>query len=299
MRLLVIGAKGFIGQHVYNYFNSKPVWEVWSCDVVVDYTAQRYVQIDASNSDFTEVFAGNHFDVCVNCSGAASVPDSLTSPQRDFLLNTYNVFRMLDAIRKHNHECKFINLSSAAVYGNPLHLPISESSQLCPISPYGRHKLMSESICKEYAEFFGVKTCSLRIFSAYGEGLKKQLLWDLFNKMGKDTTIQLFGSGLETRDFIYVIDIAHTVDLIIGNADFRGEAINVANGEEIEIRYIVELFGRLINWNGQIDFNGLQREGDPCNWQADTSIIKSYSYKPSMPFEKGVAKYIQWVKGNI
>ncbi|WP_026633038.1 NAD-dependent epimerase/dehydratase family protein [Dyadobacter alkalitolerans] len=299
MKVLVIGARGFIGQHVYDYFNNKPVWEVWSCDVVVDYTTLRYIQIDASNSDFTEIFNNNHFDICINCSGAASVPDSLTNPQRDFLLNTYNVFRMLDAIRKHDPTCKFINLSSAAVYGNPLQLPISESVPLSPISPYGRHKLMAESICKEYAEFFGVSTCSLRIFSAYGEGLKKQLLWDLFNKMKNGTTIQLFGNGSETRDFIHVEDVVHTIDLVISNARFEGEVINVANGEEIEIRYIVELFGRLMNWQGQIDFSCLKREGDPCNWQADMSIMKSYHYKPSMPFEEGVAKYIKWVRESI
>ena len=117
MKILIIGSKGFIGSHLVRYFDKQN--EVWQCDVVTDYTTPRYMQIDASNSDFNSVFEEHSYDVCVNCSGAASVPDSLKHPYRDFLLNTANVYAILNAIHTNCPACKFINLSSAAVYGNP------------------------------------------------------------------------------------------------------------------------------------------------------------------------------------
>lgn len=298
MNVLVIGSKGFLGKHIHNYFNGLQDYETWACDVVVDYAAPRYIQVDATNSDFTEIFAKNSFELCINCSGAASVPDSLVNPHRDFLLNTYNVFRMLDAIRKQSPSCKFINMSSAAVYGNPSQLPVKESDRLMPISPYGQHKLMAEKICREFVEFYGLKTCSLRIFSAYGEGLKKQILWDIFNKTKKDNSLQLYGTGAETRDFIHISDITRAVHLLSKQAAFDGEAINVANGCEVSINELVSLFTELSGWRGQIKFNGLRRAGDPVNWRADTSQINSYGYIPLVPLKDGLTRYIKWANEN-
>ena len=95
------------------------------------------------------------------------------------MLNVSNVFKQLDAIRKFQPGCKYINLSSAAVYGNPESLPISEDHHLDPISPYGNHKKMAEEVCADFYTNYRIPTCSLRIFSAYGAGLQKQLFWDL------------------------------------------------------------------------------------------------------------------------
>ena len=76
--------------------------------------------------DFYIFFKQKQFDVCINCSGAASVPESVINPISDFHLNVVNVFKILDAIREYNPECKFLNLSSASVYGKPEKLPINE-----------------------------------------------------------------------------------------------------------------------------------------------------------------------------
>ena len=167
-KFLIIGSKGFIGSHLKTYLEKKN-YEVWGADVIIDYVnKERYFLVDASNASFHPIFEKEKFDVCVNCSGAASVPDSLENPLRDFHLNVSNTFKLLDAIKTYSPFCKFINLSSAAVYGNPLSLPIREKDKAIPISPYGFHKLMSEKICEEFYRFFGIQTCSLRIFSAYG-----------------------------------------------------------------------------------------------------------------------------------
>jgi UDP-glucose 4-epimerase len=172
MNILVIGSKGFIGSHVLHYFKEQE-HVVFGCDVVVDYTQENYFLIDTANADFQELFETTPFDVCINCSGAASVPDSIIHPQRDFELNVNNVFKLLDAIRKQQPSCKFINLSSAAVYGNPAVLPVKEDAALLPVSPYGLHKQMAESVLREFYTQFNISTLSLRIFSVYGPGLQK------------------------------------------------------------------------------------------------------------------------------
>lgn len=297
MKILIIGSKGFIGSHLVQYFTKKN-FDVWQCDVVVDYVLPQYFQVDASNADYLEIFETQLFDVCLNCSGAASVPDSLVHPQRDFTLNTSHVYKLLSAIQRYNAACKFVNLSSAAVYGNPTRLPIKETAELKPISPYGNHKLMAEMICKEFYDFFEINTCSLRIFSAYGNGLKKQLFWDLYHKMQNSLMIKMFGTGNETRDFIHVDDIARAIELIIQHSAFTGEVINVANGVEVSIKEVIGVFVNIDNWNGEIAFSGSERPGDPINWQADITLIKSFGYVPSMTMEQGLKNYIQWVKEN-
>lgn len=295
MKVLVIGSKGFIGSYLVDYF-----WElgfdVWQCDVVTDYTQEKYFQIDATNSDFGAIFEQQRYDVCVNCSGAASVPESIKHPHRDFVLNTANVYAILNAIHTHNSGCKYINLSSAAVYGNPQQLPITEEHQVAPMSPYGFHKVMAEQIVKEFAIEFNEKVCSLRIFSAFGAGLKKQIFWDMNKKMNESNNAVFWGTGEESRDFIHVRDIVRIIKLVIDNASFCGETINVANGIQTRIADAVSIFAHLKAYKGAISFNGIVREGDPRFWQADISIIKKWGYKESVSLEQGLKDYIEWIE---
>lgn len=298
MKILIIGSKGFIGTHVEKYFRQKEKFEVWSCDVIVDYGKENYFVIDATNADYHSIFQFIQFDLCINCSGAASVPDSLKNPIRDFTLNVSNVYKILDAIRQYQHICKFINFSSAAVYGNPKKLPIVESVELAPVSPYGIHKKMSEDICKEFYQMFGVKTCSLRIFSAYGEGLKKQLFWDIYQKFMVSKQIELYGTGKETRDFIYIHDLLQGLQCVIDNGLFNGDTINISSGIEISIEECAKLFCAGIEDQIEITFNNCVKPGDPLNWRADISIIKSFGFNPIYSMEEGLKNTSKWVKEN-
>ena len=294
MKLLIVGSKGFIGSHAEDHFKKKG-HEIWGCDVIIDYTSEKYILIDATNADFCTLFQEHYFDVCINCSGAASVPDSLNYPLRDYYLNTVNVYKLLDSIRQYQPKCKFINLSSAAVYGNPSILPVIEKSDLHPLSPYGWHKLYAEQICSEFNRFYDIQVCSLRIFSAYGDGLKKQLFWDLYKKAQMETTFQLYGSGDESRDFIHVSDIVRAIDLIITNDEFNGNFINVANGVEIFIKDVVKIFYSLFDKKIPYSFSEQERKGDPNNWVADISQLRNMGYEPKIKLLDGLTKYYKWI----
>lgn len=296
MKILIIGSKGFIGNRVFDYFKSLN-FDVLGCDVVTDYVNEDYIQIEATNSDYHSIFEKYKVDICVNCSGAASVPLSIENPYKDFCLNTLNVFKILEAIRLYQPSCKFINLSSAAVYGNPQELPIKENATLNPLSPYGIHKMQAEQLVKEFYNFYGLATCSLRIFSAYGEGLKKQLFWDLHQKFLNNDQIVLFGTGNESRDFIHVDDIVQAIHLIIQKAKCVGEEINIANGTEYTIQEVSTLFNKNFQNSKIILFNNQVKPGDPLNWRADISVLNSMGYQQQVSIDKGILRYINWING--
>lgn len=296
MRILIVGSKGFIGSHCVDFY--KKGNEVWECDVIADYNNKNYIWIDSVDSEFLEIFQNHKFDVCINCSGAANVPFSLEKPYNDFKLNTLNVFKLLEAIRIHNSECKFITMSSAAVYGNPENLPIQTSQRIAPVSPYGYHKAYTEKICEEYSRFWGIKTCCVRIFSAYGPRLKKQLFWDMYTKFCQSDSIELWGTGNESRDFIYISDLVSAIDLVINKCDFTGNKVNLANGKQITIREVSDTFIRVLGTSKAVRFSGEERKGDPINWEADISELKHWGYTQKISLEEGIQKYIEWLSNN-
>lgn len=295
MKILVVGSKGFIGSHCMNHLQSLG-YAVTGCDII-DLKESNYISLKSISNDFNTIFAKFKFNYCINAAGSAHVNYSFEYPEKDFELNVSLVINLLGAIKNNAPECKFINFSSAAVYGNQTQLPISEDANTSPLSPYGYHKLLSEKLLYEYFRFFNLKTCSLRVFSAFGDGLKKQLFWDLYEKSLYTNSINLFGKGSESRDFIYVSDLVNIVELIIKKAKFEGEIYNVANGEEITIKNAVTVFFNVLGWKGNIIFSGKEKPGDPINWRADIGRIQALGYSRKYSFVEGIEKYYKWLKG--
>ena len=296
MNILIIGANGFIGTHCVNYFSEKGNY-VYGCDVqIID--QPNYISISQIQNDFKKLFEDKSFDFCINAAGSANVAYSYQHPEKDFELNVSLVINLLSAIKTFCPECKFINFSSAAVYGNPSKLPVREDSALMPLSPYGYHKLLSEKLLHEYHHFFKLKTCSLRVFSAYGPGLKKQLFWDIYQKLSEKNTINLYGKGTETRDFIYISDLILALECIMNNSLFKGEVINVATGTETTINIATNYFIENFENKFKVVFNGIEKEGDPKNWKAEISSLAEMGFKQLIDLQTGLSKYADWLKSN-
>ncbi len=297
MKLLIIGSHGFLGSNISSHFESLG-HDVFSCDFLDIRNEKNYFRINPFNSDYLEIFENHQFDLVINCAGSANVGASMEDPFFDFDLNVNVVSKILGAIYKTNKDTKFINISSAAVYGNPVNLPIKTeyADNAIPISPYGVHKRISEILLKSYFDSFGILSCSLRVFSAYGNGQKKLLMWDLFQKFQNDEsdTIELFGTGNETRDFIHIDDILQQIELVIKHASFNGESLNIANGEAIKISEIAAIFQNHLNSNKSIKFNNIVREGDPLQWCADIETLKSWGYTQYLRLNEGIKQYIDW-----
>ncbi|WP_343523801.1 NAD(P)-dependent oxidoreductase [Pedobacter sp.] len=298
MKILIIGSKGFIGSHAYQYFKNMGQYITYASDIVNDYNDSNYFQISSSDADFNSLFRKIKPDWCINCSGAASVANSFLNPLKDFSLNVNNLHKILFTIKEEAAHCKLIQLSSAAVYGNPTLLPIEETSALHPLSPYGLHKKQAEELCALYHDNFGVSSYIIRIFSAYGNGLKKQLFWDLYQKLNSPAPIiQLFGSGDESRDFIHVKDVVSCFELIIKKVTASFDIFNLANGHQITISNVATMFKELGNFNDKkIEFIGNNRIGDPLHWEAGIGKISKLGYQNQISLEAGLSDYISWLK---
>ncbi|MEI7977552.1 MAG: SDR family oxidoreductase [Bacteroidota bacterium] len=296
MNILIIGSKGFIGSHCVNYFKNKN-YQVFEAGVSANLNNNPfYSQLNGNNTNFDALFKQQQYDLCINASGSAHVGFSFDKPDIDFELNVLNVHKILVSIRTYQPKCKFINFSSAAVYGNPEKLPIAEESSKNPLSPYGFHKLQSEYLLKEYHRFFGLSTCSLRVFSAYGPGLKKQLFWDLYQKATQNPEqIEVYGTGAESRDFIYIDDLIKGIDLIFEKAPFDGNAFNISSGIETPIKEVVKQFYQHLNPGLKFTFNNIQKQGDPNNWQADVTHLQKLGFKTLTSLNEGLLNTANWL----
>ena len=116
MKILIIGSRGFIGSNIYAHLEYQ-VDDVFSCDFLDIRNQKNYFRINPFNSDYNEIFEKHHFDLVINCAGSANVGASIENPFFDFDLNVNVVSKILGAIYKTNKETRFINFSSAAVYG--------------------------------------------------------------------------------------------------------------------------------------------------------------------------------------
>jgi dTDP-glucose 4,6-dehydratase/UDP-glucose 4-epimerase len=294
MKILVLGSHGFIGSHLVASFISKG-YTVSGCDLVEDRAVgYAYQKLSILSPDFDTLFSSNQFDVCVNASGSGNVSYSLNHPISDFEANTLSVAKVLDTIRKYRPSCKYIHISSAAVYGNPKGLPIKESDTLAPLSPYGYHKLMSEQLCKEYYHLYNLPVTIIRPFSVYGNGLKKQLLWDICTKLKNADTISLYGTGNESRDFIHINEVIALINIIINKASFTGDIYNAATGKETSIRQIAEIFEKYFGSDKKINFSSEVKEGDPINWRAAIANAETLGFTPMANIEASIVEYIRW-----
>lgn len=299
MNILIIGSEGFIGSHCVRYFLAKD-YNVYGCDIHDVASANyRYHQVSRMFPLYSEILDKEKFDFCLNAAGNGSVPVSVNEPYRDFEANVADTFRILDTLRTFSPKCKYINISSAAVYGNPSVLPVKENSAIQPVSPYGFHKYLAERLCAEFFALYRLPTCSVRPFSVYGPGLKKQIVWDLFHKVKEEKEqIILFGTGEETRDFIFIDDMLIALETIMKKADFVSEVYNLAGGSSITIKELAKLVINTIGTNREVMFSGEVRKGDPCYWQADVSKIKQLGFHQTIPLEKGIPITVEWLKNQ-
>jgi UDP-glucose 4-epimerase len=299
MNILVLGSQGFIGSNLTAYFISQGHFTA-GCDLVESAdTSYPYHKVSILSSDFDTLFSEQLFDVCINASGSGNVSYSLSHPVSDFQANTMAVIKVLDTIRKYRPGCKYVHISSAAVYGNPTQLPIAEADAIAPLSPYGFHKWASEIICREYCQIYKLPIAIVRPFSVYGNGIKKQLLWDICQKLHQGNSISLFGTGNETRDFIHVLDLAELIHNVIEKSSFKCDIYNGASGTETSIREVADIFEMNFPGQKQILFSGEFKAGDPINWRADVSKINQLDFKPAVLLETGLKDYINWYFSNF
>jgi len=302
-KILVTGAAGFIGRALARYL-TKQQHNVFGIDRIAPENApladlHYYEQIELPNLHLAQMFANWQPDILIHCAGRASVPAAMQDPHADYVDGPVLTFQLLETLRQNLPKCAFILLSSAAVYGNPLHLPVSEDAPIQPISAYGYHKWQSEMICTEFANVFHLRTASARVFSAYGPGLRRQVMWDIVQKALTQPEIRLQGTGQESRDFIHVQDIACGLEIILKNALMQGEAYNLASGYETKIVDLADLIMEQLPIKSKPVFSGELPAGTPRNWEADITKISTLGFFPHVSLAEGISGFISWAFREI
>lgn len=300
---IIIGAAGFLGRYAARHFHEQG-WSVIGIDCIPPENAplailDSYHDLRLPSDEFERLVAHIVPDVCVHSAGRASVPLSFTDPAADFYDGPLLTFNILNALRLQAPECRFLFLSSAAVYGNPVLQPVQEKHEAHPISIYGFHKQQCEQLCLEFARVYGLRTASCRIFSAYGTGLRRQVIWDICEKAMTRSELILQGTGQESRDFIHARDIARALEIVATTAPMDGEIYNLATGREVTIEELSHLILKALRLNITPVFNGVVPPGTPANWRADVSLLTNLGFAPSIGLEAGVDAFARWCKAEV
>lgn len=300
-KILITGAKGFLGSHVVKYFKSLE-YETYgighgglsveeSKEIGLDYWKKDDISIKAI-LEFEQTF-----DVIVHCGGSGSVGFSVEYPYDDFKKTVDGTLEVLEYMRVYNSNAYLIYPSSPAVQGEHPDTPMLEEYVGKPASPYGYHKKIAEDLCQSYSEKFALKVSIIRLFSVYGNGLKKQLLWDAYHKIknAKDEVV-FWGTGEETRDFIHIDDVLLLVDALL-KQDEKFVLINGGTGVKYSIKDVVEMIRDMVNPSIQIQFNNQVNIGNPIYYSANTQKLESYGFKANKNLELEIKNYVEWVKG--
>lgn len=295
------GASGFLGSYLAEACRVRN-WELIGVDPHTPAAPElwgRFAHTAIVDADFAGLLEGRRISRCFHLAGSAAVSMSMAEPWTDFASHVPGTAKLLDYIKSAQPDCHVVFFSSAAVYGQPERLPVSETQAARPISPYGAHKHLVELLLSHYSRIYGLTTSVLRVFSAYGKYQRRLLFWDLLRKWDDArraglTTVHAFGTGEETRDFIHAIDVARAAVLV---SDHRvpGETqiVNVASGCETTIREAARtLFAGAPG--ADVKFSGEARQGDPANWVADITRLETLGYRPSVSLADGLKEYAEW-----
>lgn len=298
-KIIITGVNGFIGSALARA-NLKKGFQIIGIDLAStsNVSGILYHQLNLINDEIIGLLKSFLPDYFIHCAGIADINYSIRYPNNNLITSVVMTQKILYQVLNANIKCQFIYMSSAAVYGEPQKLPINENDILRPMSPYALHKQMTENICLYFIQQHNMNIKILRVFSAYGPGLKKQLFWDMGKKIILTKHLELFGTGKESRDYIYIDDLVEAVFCVMKNFNNNnGNIINIANGIEITIKQVANIFVK--EWGEKediISFNGKLRKGNPINWKADINKLKKLGFKNNVSIEKGIKEYIKWFK---
>lgn len=304
MNVLITGISGFLAGYLHRNFVNQghQVFGISRSPLEEEIHGVKVHVLQLPDPKIYQLIKIIQPQLVIHAAGTASVPESVIHPYDDFSISVPGTAMLLDALRQHQPHAHFIFLSSAAVYGNPDELPIIETKTQQPISPYGYHKWMGELLCQEYANLYGLKCSVLRIFSAYGIGLQRQVIYEMTKKLiksNKNRTMSIFfGTGNESRDFIHASDVVEAIQCIMHRETEQFEVFNGASGVETKIGDLAKLIQKQVGEKANFIFNGEIRKGDPLNWSADITSLQQLGFQPKITIESGVEELVKWVKNE-
>jgi len=302
--LWVTGAKGFIGSHLVSHLAGQGAHvggiggaASASGDALTGGLAHWVGgAVGPETLDLLESRTGTPATI-FHLAGGSSIGASLADPAADFERTVGSSAALLEWMRWRAPEAALVAVSSAAVYGTGHDRPIPEDAPARPCSPYGCHKQAMESLCRSYAENFGLRVAVARLFSVYGPGLRKQLLWDLCGHLAASGGARLGGTGRELRDWTHVGDVVRFLEILGAHASTDVPIVNGATGIGTSVRDVARHVGECYGvGDDAIAFSGETRPGDPFSLVGAVDARLPFAFEPSVTLDQGIGDYVDWFK---
>ena len=238
------------------------------------------------------------FNLAAQTSHVASMQDPLT----DLAINAEAQLTLMEACRKHNRCVKVVFASTRQLYGRPEYLPVDEQHPIRPVDVNGVNKLAGEGYHLLYNNVYGIRACVLRLTNTYGPGMRVKDARQTFlgiwvRRLLEGKPIQVFGDGLQLRDFNYVDDCVDALLCSAASDAADGRVFNLGSGEVINLRDLAALLTSL-GWAGEyemIPFPAERKAIDIGDYYSDFSLIRdTLGWAPRTSLEQGLRQTIQY-----
>jgi len=218
----------------------------------------------------------NGFDSVVHLAAKIDVKESIVKPELYHKVNVVGTKNILDVCTKNGIK-NVIATSSAAVFGNPNKLPLTEDSDLLPTSPYGKTKVAMEDLLRDYSKNSDLNCISLRFFNVYGKGQTDAyagVITKFMKKIKEKQPLVIFGDGSNTRDFISIYDTIESIFRALEHIlDKKGNCYNIATGKAVSIKELATLMLQISGQNLEIRYEQ-PRQGDILHSQTKIDLAK-------------------------
>jgi len=306
-RVLVAGGAGFIGSHIVDKLLEADV-DVTVLDNLSTGRMENlrhlkhninfhFVKGDIRN--VTQVKAAvKNSDAVFNDAAVVSVRLSVENPM---LVNEVNVNGALNLLKASvdSGVKRFIQASSASIYGDTKTLPVTEDMPPKPISPYAVSELAAENYARAFHHVYGLETISLRYFNVYGPRQSRNeysgVITIFINRLLNNQPLIIFGDGEQTRDFVYVEDVAEANILALARNKASGEVFNIATCTPTSINKLAETLMRITGKKAQGPLHKKPKPGEIKHSYARIGKAERIlGYKPMFNIDKGLRQLVEW-----
>ncbi len=326
IKILITGGAGFIGSHVVRLFvNKYPHYEIFNLDLltyagnlenlrdVEDLENYHFLKADINDGQtINDLFEKYKFDRVIHLAAESHVDRSITDPLAFVRTNVIGTMNLLNAAKdswKNDYENKlFYHISTDEVYGTLGETGLfTEETPYDPNSPYSASKASSDHFVRAYGETYGLPFIITNCSNNYGPNQFPEKLIPLFiNNIIENKSLPVYGDGKYTRDWLYVIDHASAIDLAFHKGGIK-ETYNIGGFNEWQNIDLIKLLCKIMDsklnrpegTSTKLINYIKDRPGHDKRYAIDAGKInKELGWKPSVTFEEGLEKTINWYLEN-